>query len=214
MRFRSVKNVKIINLVIERVSINVVDYLSSLGASYFSVLPLASVPIRAITKPVTVKAYPVMAVGLFMLRSRWVRFRHFCNWRYHHVSPARMSARFQAINLPFIGVERIPMLSPHLIMSHAHFPSGDRSVAVLAGSPDDDSSPPVIRRPVLLHSLVVHQAKAMSGMFSAASFNFANSVLHRRSHRRPFSLGLLNILAPYTGPCNISGTRISMEAAE
>lgn len=183
---------KIFSSVIQPVSINVMDDFSRLRSSNLAMLPLLTVVPFCAGRPnsLSVKRLTVSAVCFFgacSSRLGWSQFRirgdfvtspHVLSWR-------------KTVNFFRVGVERITMSVPHLVVPHTHITSSNWSFAVKALTANNLAAPCVINRAVFFHALVVHQAKTMSGMFAAASFNAA------KLHLKPPEIRLSTILTRY-----------------
>lgn len=154
---------KIFSSVIQPVSINVMDDFSRLRSSNLAMLPLLTVvPFCAgCPNSLSVKRLTVSAVCFFgacSSRLGWSQFRirgdfvtspHVLSWR-------------KTVNFFRVGVERITMSVPHLVVPHTHITSSNWSFAVKALTANNLAAPRVINRAVFFHALVVHQAKTMS----------------------------------------------------
>lgn len=178
------KHMQVAQVVVERVAVNVVDYLPRLCAGDLPVLLLSTRSLAAVTEAVRrgskLRAVPV---GLLNRGIRNHRLGVLLDGGNHFVASSHVCARLQALNLLGIGVERIAMSVPHLVVPHAHLSGHHRPVAVLTGSADLFPAPSVVRRAVLLGALVVHQAQAVCSVFATASLNRADAVQGRGSHR-------------------------------
>lgn len=162
--------------VVEPIAINMMDDLTRRRARNFAVLPSFAVSprgTRAGAQPLRVKCLPIWAVRSF----RGGVCRHgICNRSGDDlVSTPHVLARRQSCNFPRIGVQRIAVPVPHLVVTHAHLAGDDGPPAVCALPPNHLPAPAVIRRAMPLDALVVHQAEAVRRMFSAAAINVAET---------------------------------------
>ena len=165
---------KIFSSVIQPVSINVMDDFSRLRSSNLAMLPLLTVVpfFPRLPSSLSIKCLTVSAVCFFgacASRFGWSQFRIRGDFvTSPHVLPWR-----KTVNFLRVGVERITMSMPHLVVPHTHITSGNWSFAVEALTANNLAAPCVINRAVFFHALVVHQAKTVGGMFAATSLNAA-----------------------------------------
>src|SRR5262245_46801648 len=155
--------------IVQRLAVDVVDDLAPFRAGDLSVLPIATRATRTVTQAARAR------VGMERTRSplngriarrsvvEGSRAR-----RDHAVTAPRVDASGEAINLSMIGVQRVAVKPPHLVVPRAHLTRHHGSHAVAAGTPDDPATPAVIGAPVTLLALVVHQAQAVRRVASAA----------------------------------------------
>lgn len=170
-----VENMQILQLIIQRVSVDVVDDLPGLCASHLAMLPLLSVP--------RLNASGANALGIKGTTMQLVRsFGHGrCRLRRHKVNnragdfvaASHVFAGRQAFHLFRIRVQGISVPVPHLVMPHAQITGCNGPIAMQAFTTNFLAAPLVFGRPMLLNSLVVHQTKAMGRMFSTAIFDSA-----------------------------------------
>ena len=170
------ENMQISTLIVQRVAVDMVNDLARLCIRHLPVFPLPAVAFRAI-------AQALRRMHCFMRFicpcdggiSRGWHDQSRCGWCDHLVPATLVFAGRQTVNLLLIGVQGVAMLVPHLIVPHAKFARRDGSIAIQARSPDDLARPSVLRRPVPLDSLVVHQAETVRRVLSSTA---ANSALH------------------------------------
>lgn len=165
--------------VIQPVAINVVDDLTRFRVGDLSVFPLLSVV------PFCPGGSDALRFSCLLMRPICL-FRRFIAWfggrqkgciANNFVSATHVFARRQAADLFLVGVERVTVELPHLVVPHAHFAGSDRSIAVGALPPNNFPAPFVFGCAVLLGAPVVHQAKVMCRMFSSAAINTAKSLV-------------------------------------
>jgi hypothetical protein len=161
--------------IVQWVAVNVVNDLAGLGVGDLPMLPVLAVGRLRASRPksLCIEGLPVRLVALDRPRI----------WRQGHsdfgrgadfVAAPHVFSRRQAINLFRVGVQRIAVSMPHLVVAHAHVSRRNWSVAVQARPANDLPAPSVFSSTVLLNSLVVHQAKAVSSVLPSASFNRAS----------------------------------------
>jgi len=166
---------QILGNVVQLVPVNVVDDLSRLRSSNLAMLPLLTVVPFCAGRPnsLSVKRLTVSAVCFFCAcssRLGWSQFRirgdfvtspHVLSWR-------------KTVNFFRVGVERITMSVPHLVVPHAQVARCDRAVAVEALSAHNLAAPAVLWASVSLHAFVVHQAQPVRCVLSTTTFDGAN----------------------------------------
>ncbi len=165
---------QVLQLIIQRVPINVVDDLTRFGVRNLAMLPLPAASLGAVAQSLGNKVRRVGSVGFLcdgQLPANSLKGRG-CG-RYHLVSAAHVFARRKRFNLLGIGVQGVAVSVPHLVMPNAKFPGGDGPIAVQTCAANFLAAPLVFGRPMLFDSLVVHQTKAMGRMFSTAIFDSA-----------------------------------------
>jgi hypothetical protein len=186
------EDMQILGNVVQLVPVNVVDDLTRLGPSDSAMLPLLTVVpfCPRLPSSLSIKCLTVSAVCFFgacASRFGWSQFRIRGDFvTSPHVLPWR-----KTVNFLRVGVERIAMSMPHLVVPHTHITSGNWSFAVEALTPNNLAAPCVINRAVFFHALVVHQAKTVGGMFAATSSNAA------KIHSKTPEVMLSRILSRY-----------------
>lgn len=161
--------------IVQRVAVNVVNDLPRLGVRNLSVLPFAPRSLATVTQALGLEVCGVHAISLFNGRqARADRLQHRGGRRHHLVAPPLVLASRQAIDFLAIREQGIPVPVPHLVVAHAEFARRHWPIAMEAVAPDFFAAPPVFGAAVLLHALVVHQAKAASSVFSATPLDRAN----------------------------------------
>lgn len=162
---------KIRNLIVLRVSINVMDNLSWLRANNLAVLPLSAASPAPVSQPKIGDSLCMMAVASF---NAWAGRRSFGEVGYranHLIAASRVGSIRHSTDFLLVGIKRVAVLSIHLIMPKAHLIRYGWPVAMDAWASDYLSAPSVIRRSMPLNALIVHEAKAMRGMLPTTSFN-------------------------------------------
>lgn len=156
------------------VAVDVVDDVSAFSPRNLSMLPFAPGALRSISKSARDVSFGMVSIMLRYGCVGWCRSRCVCYWTDHDVaSMPKVRAVFHAAFFLLVGVCWITVTVPHLVVPPAHFTGNGLALAVSARPPDCPPSPLVIWGSMLLHSLVVHEAKSIRGMFAAASFNAA-----------------------------------------
>jgi hypothetical protein len=182
-------------IVVGGVQVDVVNDFTLPRLCNFAVFPFAPVSLRAIPKAVVLNH---RGVGPVALLNGWI-----CDWRgfrdrvhhraYHQVAVPLVRAARQAVLLLFIRVKRVTVPMPHLIVPDAHLACRDRTVTVFTGAANDAASPPIFRRSMPHLALVVHQAKSVCSVSSAASVDGARAIgslgCHKGSISRYKALG-------------------------
>lgn len=171
---------QVLQLIIQRVSINVMDDLARLRSGHFAVLPVF--PVSRLN---AWSAKPLRVKGATM---RLVRPLGHGGCRYGHnkvnnrtgdfVAAPHVLASRQAFHFFCVRIQRVAVPVPHLVMPHAHIASSNGPVAMQALATNIFSAPLVFGSPMLLNPLVVHEAKAVCRMFPAAVFDRAKN--HKR----------------------------------
>jgi len=162
--------------IVQRVAVNVVDDLSRLGVRNLSVLPLAPRALATVSQTFGLKVRCVRAVCLFNGRqARADRLQRRGGWRHHLVAAPLVFAGRQAIDFLAVREQGVTVAVPHLVVPNTELARRHRPVAVQAMAPDLFAAPSVFRAPVLLHALVVHEAKAVSCVLSTATFDGAKN---------------------------------------
>lgn len=174
--------------IVQPITVNVVDDLTGLGSRDLTMLPLSAASPASIAQLqialLLLNAMPVRSFNAGICGDR----RWYFSCRSDHlVASSVMLARREAINLLLICEKSITMPTPHLVVAPAHLSGDHRPLTILTGATDNFSSPAIIWRTVLLHALVVHQTIAVSGVFSAASINAANSIFLGWCHLQTIS---------------------------
>lgn len=179
---------KISPVVVGGVEVDVVHYLTNFGPSHLPVFPLSATSLRSISVAMRAKSLFVRSVGSFGLCRGWLCDWHFRDWTLHQIPSPVMLACWQTMYFCLIGIKWIVMAVPHLVVAHAHFAGRNRTGTVQASPADNSASPSILRGPVLLLALVVHQAQTERSVRSAAALNGALSVKSRWCHHGlPFS---------------------------
>lgn len=166
---------QVTQLIIQRISVDVVDDLSGLCASHLAMLPLLSIS--------RLDACGANALGIKGATMQLVRFfgHGRCRLRRHKVNnragdfvaASHVFAGREAFHLFRIRVQGVSMPVPHLVMPHAQITGCNGPIAMQAFAANFLPAPLVFGRPMLFDSLVVHQTKAMGRMFSTAIFDSA-----------------------------------------
>ena len=165
------------SLVVQWIPVNVVNNLAGLGFGNFAVLPLPAVSTAPVSQAVRLQQCCVGSIASFCRCAfDWARLRHVSDRSDHPVAAAHMFAAGEGVDFLHVGIKRVAVTMPHLVVANAHFPSRNRSVAVFASPADCLASPCVIDGPVLFLPLVVHQAQSASGMPSSAAFYVADLI--------------------------------------
>jgi hypothetical protein len=165
-------------LVINLIPINVVDDLTGFRARNLPVLPLPTGALRPVAQPkVSRGLLHTMTLAALHRCARSYGNWNLCDRGNHAVSSSHVLAIGKAINFLLVCKQWIAVVSPHLVVTPAHFPCDSGPFAVRAGSANHFPSPSVVRGAMLLHSLVVHQAKAIGSVLSLAAINAARTVL-------------------------------------
>lgn len=165
-------------IVVGGIQVDVVNDFTLLRLCDFAVFPFAPRSLRAIPQSVV---FNQSSVGPAALLNRWIyRWRGFCDrvrhGAYHQVSAPFVRAAGQAVLLLFVRVKRIAVPVPHLIVPDTQFARRNGPVTVLAGAANDAAGPSVLRGTVPHLALVVHQAKPVGGVSSAASIDGAGAI--------------------------------------
>jgi hypothetical protein len=167
---------QISSVIVQPVPVNVVDNFTTLRSGNPAMLPLAAAHTAA-TLALFVESGAVGLIRTFNRRiNGWWRVNHLSSQTVGDVAAPQLSPRRHASTLVFVGIERITVTLPHLVMAHAHFSGSNGAFAVLASPSDNTAAPLVFRGAVLLDALEVHQAIALSGMFSAATIDRALAI--------------------------------------
>jgi hypothetical protein len=169
---RITEHMKVTPVVVALVAVNMVYVLSALGSSNNSVFKYPAAPISPST--LCVKRYTVRPVTLCCGRSSSDigEYKVTTN-RLGYVSAPKLSTWLHSSCLATICKQRIAVLPPHLVVTHAHFTSGNRTFAVLAIPANLLSAPSVFSGSVTLDPFVVHKAEAMSSVLLFTPFNRA-----------------------------------------
>lgn len=182
---------QISSLVVSGIKVDMVDDLARFGTRHLTMLPLPSSALRSVAQSVCNKRLFVWAIRSFRLRCRGLCNGHFCDWALHQISSSVMMAGRKAMNLFLIGVERIVVSVPHLIMPHAHIARCDWAGAIQASPSHNLATPSVLRRPVPLLAFVMHKTEAVCGVLSCASVYYANPIEFWRCHAVSFGSRLV-----------------------
>ena len=174
---------KVLPRIVEPIAVDVMHNLARLGPRDLAMLPLTAGAARTVPQPKVSLLLPLSVTIRFLNRGIGGDSGRDVGDRADHAiaAPVVLSTR-QPAHLLLVGIERIAMLAIHLVVPPAHLLRHRWPLAELARSPDDLPAPAIIWRPMLLLTLVVHQAKAVSGVLSLAALNAARSVLLRRCH--------------------------------
>ena len=167
-------------LIIPRIAVNVVDYFARLRADDFAMFPLSAVPLFPVPQAERSECFRVVPMALFGRWAGGISRRKFCDRADHFVTATNMGSVRHFLALALVCIQRVAMLSRHLIVPVAHIPRNGRALAMQARATDDLSAPTVFWRSVPLDALVVHQAKAVCRMLSSATVNRAKR--HKLSH--------------------------------
>lgn len=186
MRFSIGKNMQVVGQVVCPVSINMVDYLSALGTSYFSMFPFASASIAAVPQSQSAVLRCRRTIRLGCRRLRCNRHQAISGRRDHPVSAPSVLPWGKSLNLLGVGIQRVAVFAGHEVVTVAKVFGEHWSVAKGAGSANHFAAPSIVRRPVPLHSLVVHEAKVAGSVLPPASLYRAFSVFARCRHRQSF----------------------------
>lgn len=166
---------QILGNVVQFVPVNVVDDLTRLGPSDSAMLPLLSVgTFRSVgAQALGVKRLSMCAVRPLSLGvCRDGRSNH--GRRRNLVAAPHVFAGRKARDLLCIGVKRVAVPMPHLVVPHAQVARCDRAVAVEALSAHNLAAPAVLWASVSLHAFVVHQAQPVRCVLSTTTFDGAN----------------------------------------
>jgi hypothetical protein len=169
---RIAEHMKVARVIVALVAINVMHMLPSLGASHNAMLKQSAWSV--LPASLCIKSYTVRPVAFRCSRSGadiW-EYKMTAN-RLGNVPAPKLRSRLHSSGLSTVSKECIAVLPPHLVVTHAHFTSGNRTFAVLAIPTNLLSSPPVICGPMTLDALVVHKAEAVSSMLLFTPFNLA-----------------------------------------
>ena len=165
---------QVLQLIVQRVAVNMVHDLPRLGIRNLAMFPFSATSLGAVTQSLGGKVSRVGFVGFFSGSQLSAHgSKGFGCWRDHFVSAAHVLARRKRLNLLGIGIQGVAVSVPHLVMPNAKLPGGDGPITVQTCAANFLAAPLVFRSPMLFYSLVVHQAKAMSRMFSTAIFDSA-----------------------------------------
>lgn len=170
---------QISSLIVSIVAVNVMDYVARLRVNDLAMFPLSAAPFFPVSQAERRKRLRVVPVTLFGRRARGLGGRKFCDRADHFITATNMSTVRHCLALALVRIQRVAMLSRHLIVTIAHIQRDGRARAMQASSPDNLPSPSVFRRAVALDALVVHQAKAVCGVLSSTTVNRAKR--HKRS---------------------------------
>jgi len=187
---------KVEQIIVHRVEIDVMNDLPRRSADKLAVLPLAPTALRSVAKPAGVESLPVVPVGFFSGRAARGGLGDVDHRRFHEVAASFVLPWRKAFHLLFIRKQGVSMPVPHLVVAHAHLPRGSRAIAVNARATDDSAAPSILRRAVPLLSLVVHQTEAVCRVFSPTSIYRARLVELGRRHVFPLRFNGL-IIHPY-----------------
>lgn len=174
---------QILHVIVQWVPINMMDNLSRLGICDLPVFPFSATALGAVSQPMASRRYLSMPVCSLHGWACWIGLCNFADRANHfvaapHVLPIRDRANFLEIS-----EKRVAVLPIHLVVPPTHLLGNRRPIAMDASATDDATSPSIVRRPMLLQALVVHQAKIVSRVLSLTAFNRANPVLDRRRHK-------------------------------
>ncbi len=171
------------NAVIRGIPIDVMDDLSRLRPGDLPVLPLPAAPLRSVAQPHPPPRSRVTAVRLL---DAWIN-RRFCRRhvrrRADHAVPAsKVFSGREAVALLLVGVERIAVTVPHLVVALAHLAGCRWTLAKLTGPTYYGTSPSVFRRAMPLDALVMHEAVVVRCVLPFAPIDRAELVELRRGH--------------------------------
>lgn len=174
MLFSGFKNMKVAQVIVEPVAIDVVDNLARLRTSNFPMLPLTPASLAAVAKAVGCRLQPLGEP--VRLLNTWPR--RLClsiggDRRDHLIASPAVRPIVSAISLLLVGIKRIAVLPVHLVVPETHLLGYRRAVAITARPANLSTAPFVIRRSVPLHSLVVHKAKSVCRVFPTAAVDLA-----------------------------------------
>lgn len=164
---------QVLNRVVRRVAVDMVNDLALLGASNAAMLPFAPPAVTPQSLPLEMLCG--VAVGLFDSGVSRNRQPGLAGLSDHPVTPAHVKAVRQAIDLGLISEQRVAVLAIHLVVTPAHFFGDDRALAMLAGAADNLPAPAVIWGAMLFEALVVHQTKTVGGVFAVAAVYLTGS---------------------------------------
>jgi hypothetical protein len=178
-------------IVVARIAVDMVDDLAGLGSCDLPMLPFASGPLGTVPQALRALGQPGMSpVRLLGHNARRISSRcHRRNRAHHPIAAPQVRSVWHPGNLSLVGVERVAVAAEHLVVPVAQVAGNRGPVAMQAWAAHDLSAPSVLRRAMPLHSLVVHEAQAVCGMFSTASLNRASPHSRVFAHAPLYSLG-------------------------
>ena len=161
---------QVLQLIIQRVPINVMDDLARLRSGHLAMLPVFPVSL--------LNAWSAKSLRVKGAAMQLVRFLGHGGCRYglnktnnrtgDFVAAPHVLASRQAFHFFRVCIQRVAVPVPHLVMPHAQIASSNGSVAMQALAANIFSAPLVFGSPMLLNPLVVHEAKAVRRVFPAA----------------------------------------------
>jgi len=182
---------KIRSVIVQRVSVDVMDDLASASLRHLPVFPFPPIASCAITQPFRSVRNRVRSACPFNgRRDGWRGTHRSRGWGDHLVAAPHMFARRQAGNFLLVGMQRVAVAMPHLVMPHAHLTRNDGAVAMKTRAADDPVTPAVFGASVLLRPFVVHQAEPVRCVLSPTAVNRTNS-------HRCLALNVANYYRPY-----------------
>lgn len=169
---RITEHIKVAPVIVALVAINMMYVFSALGSSNNAVFKYPAAP--ASPSALGVKRYTMRPVALCRGRSGADigEYKMTAN-RLGYVPAPKLRPWLHSSGLATVRKACIAVLPPHLVVTHAHFTSGNRAFAVLAIPSDLLSSPSVLSGSVTLDPLVVHKAEPMSSVLLFTPFNRA-----------------------------------------
>lgn len=163
-------------LIVQRVAVNVMNDLPLCGSGYLAMLPISARPLAAVSEA---------QASLLLSHRVAIRFFHsgvggdgmgnILGRPDHLVTAPIVFTRRKPAYLRLVGVERVAVLSRHLVVAPAHFLGDHRALAVETSAANDLAAPSVVRRSMPLLALVMHQAKPVGGVFPFTSGDVACS---------------------------------------
>lgn len=167
---RITEHMKVAPVIVALVAINMMYVFSALGSSNNAVFKYPAAP--ASPSALGVKRYTMRPVALCRGRSGADigEYKMTAN-RLGYIPAPKLRPWLHSSDLATVRKACIAVLPPHLVVTHAHFTSGNRAFAVLAIPSDLLPSPSVLSGSVALDTLVVHKAEPMSSvlLFTARS---------------------------------------------
>lgn len=167
---------KVSNLVVQAVAIDVMHDLPRLCARNLPMLPLSTLAHSAVSKPMRRGVERGrMPMGLFDGGVCNICLGVFPDGRNHLVTSPHMLPMGKIVNLFGVRKQRVTVPVPHLIMAHTEFSGDNWSVAVRARPTHLFTAPSIVCRAVSFGALVMHQTKPIGRVLSATAIYRANS---------------------------------------
>lgn len=174
---------KIGNVVIAGIKIDVMDYFATFSIREFSVFPFPPIAVRSIPKTLRLVKFGMRSISLGDSGiSGDMGLSAFCHRANHCVTPAFVCPIWQAVLFLLIRIQGISVAMPHLVMTSAHPASHNWALTVFTCTSDNFSSPPILWTSVLSDALIVHQAESVRYVLSSTLRNGAFLVKFWRCH--------------------------------